>query len=223
MVQLAIDTYGSLDILVNNAGILRDRMIFNMSEEEWDSVIRVHLKGHFCPSRHAAAYWRDMSKEAGGPVYARIINTDVGVGAERRAGPAELLGGEGRHHPAHAHLREQPPALRRERERHRAEGAHADDGAARRVRHRRTATSRSSRPRTCRRSSRSSRPRRQRGSPVRSSSCGVARSRRSSGPRVDRAFDTPERWTPDNVSTALVPFYEDREPLAGMVIGYGPT
>src|SRR6185436_845981 len=75
MVSLAIDTYGDLDILVNNAGVLRDRMIFNMSEDEWDTVMRVHLKGHFCPSRHAAAYWRDASKEAGGPIYGRIVNT----------------------------------------------------------------------------------------------------------------------------------------------------
>jgi len=80
MVQLAIDTYGSLDILVNNAGILRDRMIFNMSEEDWDAVIRVHLKGHFCPSRHAAAYWREKSKAAGGPVYGRIVNTSSEAG-----------------------------------------------------------------------------------------------------------------------------------------------
>ncbi len=75
LIRLAIDTYGSLDILVNNAGILRDRMIFNMSEDEWDAVIRVHLKGHFCTTRHATEYWRDRSKEAGGPVYARIVNT----------------------------------------------------------------------------------------------------------------------------------------------------
>jgi len=58
MVQLAVDTFGDLDILVNNAGILRDRMIFNMSEDEWDAVIRVHLKGHFCPTRHAVDHWR---------------------------------------------------------------------------------------------------------------------------------------------------------------------
>ena len=80
MVQLAIDSYGSLDILINNAGVLRDRMIFNMSEEEWDTVIRVHLKGHFCPSRHAAAYWRDKSKAADRPVYARIVNTSSEAG-----------------------------------------------------------------------------------------------------------------------------------------------
>ncbi|MEU5577616.1 3-oxoacyl-ACP reductase [Streptomyces huasconensis] len=75
LVQLAIDTYGKLDILVNNAGILRDRMIFSMSEEEWDSVIRVHLKGHFNTTHFASVHWRARSKAAGGPVYGRIVNT----------------------------------------------------------------------------------------------------------------------------------------------------
>ncbi|RII17007.1 putative short-chain type dehydrogenase/reductase [Streptomyces sp. YIM 130001] len=75
LVQLAVDTYGGLDVLVNNAGILRDRMVFSMSEEEWDSVIRVHLKGHFNTTHFAAAHWRSRSKEAGGPVYGRIVNT----------------------------------------------------------------------------------------------------------------------------------------------------
>ncbi|AJC58781.1 3-oxoacyl-ACP reductase [Streptomyces sp. 769] len=75
LVQLAIDTYGQLDILVNNAGILRDRMVFSMTEDEWDSVIRVHLKGHFNTTHFAAAHWRARSKEAGGPVFGRIVNT----------------------------------------------------------------------------------------------------------------------------------------------------
>ncbi|WP_055550759.1 3-oxoacyl-ACP reductase [Streptomyces sp. NBRC 110028] len=76
LVGLAVDTYGALDILVNNAGILRDRMVFSMSEDEWDSVIRVHLKGHFNTTRFAAAHWRDRSKAAGGgPVHGRIVNT----------------------------------------------------------------------------------------------------------------------------------------------------
>jgi len=77
MVDTAIKTFGKLDILVNNAGILRDRMLVNMTEEEWDSVIAVHLKGTFAPSRHAASYWRAMSKQNddGKPVMGRIINT----------------------------------------------------------------------------------------------------------------------------------------------------
>ena len=77
MIDQAINTFGKLDILVNNAGILRDRMLVNMTEEEWDAVIQVHLKGTFAPARHAAAYWRAMSKqnEDGKPVMGRIINT----------------------------------------------------------------------------------------------------------------------------------------------------
>ncbi|MCZ4100827.1 3-oxoacyl-ACP reductase [Streptomyces sp. SID13666] len=75
LVQLAVDTYGKLDILVNNAGILRDRMIFSMSEAEWDAVIHVHLKGHFNTTHFAAVHWRERSKAAGGPVYGRVVNT----------------------------------------------------------------------------------------------------------------------------------------------------
>jgi NAD(P)-dependent dehydrogenase (short-subunit alcohol dehydrogenase family) len=79
LVQSAIDEWGHLDVLVNNAGFLRDRMVVSTSEEEWDAVIRVHLKGHFCPTRHAAAYRREQSK-AGEAVDARIVNTSSGAG-----------------------------------------------------------------------------------------------------------------------------------------------
>ena len=75
MIAEAVDTFGRLDVLINNAGILRDRMLANMDEDEWDAVIKVHLKGTFAPSRHAAAYWREASKKGNGPVKARIINT----------------------------------------------------------------------------------------------------------------------------------------------------
>ncbi|MEU6554862.1 3-oxoacyl-ACP reductase [Streptomyces sp. NPDC046915] len=75
LVRLAVEEFGKLDILVNNAGILRDRMVFSMTEDEWDSVIRVHLKGHFNTTHLAAAHWRERSKAAGGPVYGRIVNT----------------------------------------------------------------------------------------------------------------------------------------------------
>jgi NAD(P)-dependent dehydrogenase (short-subunit alcohol dehydrogenase family) len=74
LVQQAIESFGGLDVLVNNAGILRDRMLFSMSEEEWDSVIKVHLKGTFAPSHFAAAFWRDRAK-AGETNDARLINT----------------------------------------------------------------------------------------------------------------------------------------------------
>jgi NAD(P)-dependent dehydrogenase (short-subunit alcohol dehydrogenase family) len=74
LVQQAIDEFGGLDVLVNNAGILRDRMLFSMTEDDWDSVIRVHLKGTFAPSHHAAAYWRNRSKD-GASNDARLINT----------------------------------------------------------------------------------------------------------------------------------------------------
>jgi len=79
LVQTAIATFGGLDVLVNNAGFVRDRMMFTTSEEEWDAVIRVHLKGHFAATRHAAEYWRTCSK-AGDTVDARIVNTSSGAG-----------------------------------------------------------------------------------------------------------------------------------------------
>jgi NAD(P)-dependent dehydrogenase (short-subunit alcohol dehydrogenase family) len=74
LIQTAVETFGDLHILVNNAGILRDRVLVNMSEEEWDSVIHVHLKGHFVPTRFAAAYWREQTK-AGKTVKANVVNT----------------------------------------------------------------------------------------------------------------------------------------------------
>src|SRR5918996_2159226 len=87
LIQTAVDTFGDLHVLVNNAGILRDRVIVNMTEEEWDSVIHVHLKGHFCPTRHAAAYWREQSK-AGKEVKASIIHTSSTSGLLGNPGQA---------------------------------------------------------------------------------------------------------------------------------------
>jgi 3-oxoacyl-[acyl-carrier protein] reductase len=75
LIQTAIDEFGELSILVNNAGFLRDATLFNMTEEDFDAVVRVHLKGHFCPMRHAANYWRETSKARGGPIFGRLINT----------------------------------------------------------------------------------------------------------------------------------------------------
>jgi NAD(P)-dependent dehydrogenase (short-subunit alcohol dehydrogenase family) len=88
LIATAVDELGGIDILVNNAGILRDAMSFNMTEEQWDAVIRVHLKGHFAPSRFACSYWRERSKETGEPVGGRIINTASESGLFGMAGQA---------------------------------------------------------------------------------------------------------------------------------------
>jgi 3-oxoacyl-[acyl-carrier protein] reductase len=75
LLAAALDRFGQLDILVNNAGVLRDRMVFTMGEQDWDLVLRVHLRGHFLTTRLATAHWRERSKQSGGPVVARIVNT----------------------------------------------------------------------------------------------------------------------------------------------------
>jgi len=87
LVQTAVTTFGGLDVVVNNAGFVRDRMFANAAEDEWDAVVRVHLKGHFCVARWAAAYWRDQTK-AGAAVDARIINTSSGAGLMGSVGQA---------------------------------------------------------------------------------------------------------------------------------------
>ena len=94
MVQQAIDTFGGLDILVNNAGFVRDRMLVNATEDEWDAVTRVHLKGHFAPLRHAAAYWRAESK-AGNQRVARVINTTSGAGLQGSIGQVAYSAAKG--------------------------------------------------------------------------------------------------------------------------------
>jgi NAD(P)-dependent dehydrogenase (short-subunit alcohol dehydrogenase family) len=94
MVDAAVEHFGRLDVVVNNAGFLRDRMFVSTSEEEWDAVVRVHLKGHFCLSRHAAEYWRNQSK-AGEAVDARIINTSSGAGLQGSVGQSNYSAAKG--------------------------------------------------------------------------------------------------------------------------------
>jgi NAD(P)-dependent dehydrogenase (short-subunit alcohol dehydrogenase family) len=87
LVGSAVSTFGGLDVVVNNAGFVRDRMFANAAEDEWDAVVRVHLKGHFCVARWAAAYWRDQTK-AGAAVDGRIVNTSSGAGLMGSVGQA---------------------------------------------------------------------------------------------------------------------------------------
>ena len=100
LVNTALEAFGDLDILVNNAGILRDRMLVNMTEEEWDAVIQVHLKGHFVPTRWAAAYWREQAK-AGKTRCGERHQHVVDVGPPRQPGPVQLRRGQGRDRVVH--------------------------------------------------------------------------------------------------------------------------
>jgi len=94
IVQTAIDRFGGVDVVVNNAGFVRDRMFANAAEDEWDAVVRVHLKGHFCVARWAAAYWRDRAK-VGETNDARIINTSSGAGLLGSVGQAAYSAAKG--------------------------------------------------------------------------------------------------------------------------------
>jgi NAD(P)-dependent dehydrogenase (short-subunit alcohol dehydrogenase family) len=94
LVKAALAAFGRLDVVMNNAGVVRDRMFANAAEDEWDAVMRVHLKGHFCVSRHAAAHWRDQSK-AGKAVDARIVNTSSGAGLQGSVGQSAYSAAKG--------------------------------------------------------------------------------------------------------------------------------
>ncbi len=94
LIGLAVETWGRIDVLVCNAGFLRDRMFVNSEEAEWDAVMRVHVKGHVAPARHAAAWWRDAAKR-GEPVDARIINTTSGAGLQGSIGQAAYSAAKG--------------------------------------------------------------------------------------------------------------------------------
>jgi NAD(P)-dependent dehydrogenase (short-subunit alcohol dehydrogenase family) len=94
IVEAAVEAFGGLDVVVNNAGFVRDRMFVSCSEDEWDAVIRVHLKGHFCVASQACAWWRQQSKQ-GNPVDARIINTSSGAGLQGSIGQSAYSAAKG--------------------------------------------------------------------------------------------------------------------------------
>ena len=118
LIQTAIDTFGTIDVLVNNAGILRDRMLVNMTIDEWDAVIKVHLRGTFAPTRHAVEYWRNRTK-AGETQRRPHHQHDVAVGHLRQRRADQLRRGQGGHRLLHGHRRHGARALRRHGERHR--------------------------------------------------------------------------------------------------------
>lgn len=218
MIQLAIDTWGSLDILVNNAGLLRDRMIFNMSEEDFDVVVRVHLKGHFATMRHACVYWREKSKASGGPVYGRIVNT---------TSEAALLASAGQ--PNYAPAKAAIIALTVSTAQAMARAGVTANAIAPRARTRMTETVGSFdakegdfdqfAPENV--------------SPLVAYLASPASAKVSGqvfivwgkqitvvhGPGIDRVFDAADKWTPDSVAKELTPFYDERTPLTqGYVI-----
>ena len=119
LIRAAIETFGTIDVLVNNAGILRDRMLVNMTIEEWDAVIRVHLRGTFAPTRHAVDYWRNRVK-VGETNDARIINTTSPSGIYGNVGQTNYGAAKAGHRLVHHHRRHGARPLRGHRQCHRA-------------------------------------------------------------------------------------------------------
>jgi NAD(P)-dependent dehydrogenase (short-subunit alcohol dehydrogenase family) len=212
LVEAAVDRFGQLDILVNNAGFLRDRMLFNMSEEDFDAVIRVHLKGHFCMSRHAAAYWRDRSKAANGPVYGRLVNTSSEAG---------LFGSPGQ--PNYAAAKAGIIALTLATANSVGRYGVTANAIAPRARTRMTETI----PGFEAPDPDFDRFAPENVSPLVAYLASPAAARVSGqlfvvygrmidvvqGPGIDRHIEVDDRWTPDRVDETLTPFYAEREPI----------
>jgi 3-oxoacyl-[acyl-carrier protein] reductase len=224
IVDLAVDTFGSLDILVNNAGFLRDRMIFNMNEADFDDVVRVHLKGHFCMMRHASEYWRTKSKAIDGPVYGRVVNT---------TSEAALIGGVGQpnYGPAKAGIIALSLIAANSLSRH---GVNVNVIAPR-ARTRMTTAMPSFNVEFEADGFDPYAPENVTplvaflASPAAAKVSGqvfIVQGRMLSvlhGPFVERTFDVDDHWTPDEVADRLVPFYEERKYIEdGYLLTYGP-